>query len=103
MSLELSESHGITAKTGLPCECHGRGQVNIYRLKYAATKKFPAFDACITMSDFVAMMQYVLENTTLEGKSDPRALFVKYARTLAVKKVPGEGLRIVQEKKRKAR
>jgi hypothetical protein len=28
---------------------------------------------------------------------------VKYARTLAVKKVPGEGLRIVQEKKRKAR
>lgn len=102
MSLELSGSHGITAKTGLPCECHGRDQVNLYRPGYAANKKFPAFDACITMADFMYLIQYVLENTALDTKKDPRVEFLNYAKTLTIKKVPREGLRIVVDSKRKS-
>lgn len=98
MSLELAQSHGITAKTGLPCTCHGRGMVNLYRPAYSATKEHPAFDACITMEDFVCLVQYVLTNTELQGKNDPRALFVKYARTLAVKKIHKDGLRVVSKR-----
>lgn len=95
MSLVLSQSNGITAKTGLPCQCHGRGKVNLYRPEHVANKENPAFDACVTMEDFVCLMQYVLENTALEGKDDPRAVFVKYARRLRIRKVKGEGLRVV--------
>jgi hypothetical protein len=92
MSLELSECHGITVKTGVSCSCCG--PVNIYRPKYAASPKFPAFDAAVTMGDFFSMAQYVLENTPLNGKNDPREAFLKYAQQLTVKNVPREGRRI---------
>jgi len=73
--------------------------VNIYRPQYAATKKYPAFDACMTMNDFVCMVQYVLENTALEGKDDPRAILLKYAQSGTIRKVPREGWRVVSKKK----